>query len=731
MRTIRRLIGTALVLGTFLLPAFGSAAAKGAENEQHDFRIVTVSTRPDTVTGGDVLVRIDVPRNVPVKKVTVTLNGLDVTGAFRATAASRSLLGLVDGLRLGKNDLAVEANGEGKGRPSARLTITNYPITGPVFSGPHEQPFICMTPQFPVPSRSTSGGETLGPPLDANCSVATRVDYVYRSTAGTWKRLPTPTVHPADLAMTTTTLGKTVPYIVRVETGTINRAIYQTAILHDPTTEAAPTPFQPPAAWNGRLVYTLGGGCTGGWYIQGRTVGFDPEGVVEDLMLRQGYAVASSSLNVFGNNCAEVLAAESLMMVKERFIENYGPVKFTIGWGCSGGSEQSHPIGDAYPGLLDGIVPGCSFPEVTAAMILNVTDADLLFHYLQGVAASLGWGDAQKVAVSGYPKAVVITTVGPAFALRVKAPGLCNPAIPANLIYNPVTNPHGARCDVYDHMVNILGRDPLPGFARRPLDNVGVQYGLAALNAGAITKEQFLDVNQHIGGYDNDGNYVPTRTVGDQTALQIAYRTGRVTYGGAGLATIPIIDYRNYTDLFPAGDVHMRFHSFSMRERLVQANGNADNQVMLTEDSTYGFYSDASPVLSGALRQMDEWLTNLQRDTSNDPTAVKIARAKPADLVDACFMHDGTRIVEPATYQGGGVCNMLYPAFSTPRMVAGGPLANNVLKCRLKPINYADYRVTFTNAEKAQLGSIFPSGVCDYSRPGVGQEPLEDTWLFF
>ena len=75
MRTIRRLIGTALVLGTFLLPAFGSAAAKGAENEQHDFRIVTVSTRPDTVTGGDVLVRIDVPRNVPVKKVTVTLMG--------------------------------------------------------------------------------------------------------------------------------------------------------------------------------------------------------------------------------------------------------------------------------------------------------------------------------------------------------------------------------------------------------------------------------------------------------------------------------------------------------------------------------------------------------------------------------------------------------------------------------------------------------------------------------
>ena len=41
-----------------------------------------------------------------------------------------------------------------------------------------------------------------------------------------------------------------------------------------------------------------------------------------------------------------------------------------------------------------------------------------------------------------------------------------------------VKNPEGARCDVYDHAVNMYGRDPQTGFARRPLDNVGVQYGL-------------------------------------------------------------------------------------------------------------------------------------------------------------------------------------------------------------------------------------------------------------
>ena len=109
----------------------------------------------------------------------------------------------------------------------------------------------------------------------------------------------------------------------------------------------------------------------GGWYIQGRTIGNG--GILEDLLLRQGYGVASSTLNVFGNNCQQVLAAETLMMVKERFVANYGEVFFTIGWGCSGGSEQSLPISDDYPGLLDGIVPGCSFPEVTAAQVMNIT----------------------------------------------------------------------------------------------------------------------------------------------------------------------------------------------------------------------------------------------------------------------------------------------------------------------------------------------------------------------
>src|SRR3546814_12239234 len=40
------------------------------------------------------------------------------------------------------------------------------------------------------------------------------------------------------------------------------------------------------------------------------------------------------------------------------------------------------------------------------------------------------------------------------------------------------------------------------GFAGFAVDNIGVQYGLAALRKGQITPAQFLDVNQKIGGLD-------------------------------------------------------------------------------------------------------------------------------------------------------------------------------------------------------------------------------------
>ncbi len=598
-------------------------------------RIDTLSTRPDMVTGGDVLVRVP-PHSV------VRLNGHVVTLPGRT--------GLVTGLTLGANRLTATTQ-----HGTARLTLRNHPITGPVFSGPHEQPFVCET--------EAAG---LGAPLDGDCSIATRV----REVSG-----------PG--------------YVASVETGTINRGIYEIAV---------------PRNWNRRLIYNFGGGCTDGWYRQGPGTA----GVLDAFMLSHGYAVASSSLNVFGNNCQEVTAAETMMMVKEHFIETYGPVAHTQGFGCSGGSYQQHQIADNYPGLLDGILPGCSFPEVTQATVSFITDAWLLDHYFG--APGTAWTEEQQRAVTGFAQYATAPNVA-AGARRIDPRGFCG-VVPEAQRYDPVTNPGGVRCDLYDHAINVWGRDPATGFARRPLDNVGIQYGLKALNTGAITTAQFLDLNEHVGGFDGDANIVPGRTVADPEATRRAYRSGRVTNGGLGLASIPIIDYRAYNDDAPNGDIHVRYHSFSMRERLRKANGDASNQVMLVEDQRYGLYSTDSPLLQHAILALDRWITTGR---------------KPADLREGCMTRDAqpTFIAETQRRDSSTRCERLYPSASFPREVAGAGVAADIVKCRLKPIDRSDYRAPLTAADVKRLRAIFPAGVCDWNRPGVGQQPPAGTWLTF
>src|SRR4051812_48394494 len=103
-----------VLLVLVLLPATAEAA----------LRVETVSTRPEMVTGGDVLVRVS-----GVNHAKVTVDGRDVSRAFRA--GDGGLIGLVDGLSAGEHQLTATSGGD-----TARLKLTNHPITGPVFSGP-------------------------------------------------------------------------------------------------------------------------------------------------------------------------------------------------------------------------------------------------------------------------------------------------------------------------------------------------------------------------------------------------------------------------------------------------------------------------------------------------------------------------------------------------------------------------------------------------------------------
>jgi hypothetical protein len=305
-------------------------------------------------------------------------------------------------------------------------------------------------------------------------------------------------------------------------------------------------------------------------------------------------------------------------------------------------------------------------------------------------------------------------------------PSTCPPTIPKELVYDTAANPRGVRCDPYDNQVNAYGRDPRTGFARRPLDNVGVQYGLAALNAGKIGAEQFLELNERVGGFDTDGNIVAARKVADPVALRFAYQTGRVNTGSGGLSSVPIIDWRRYAD--PSGSFHDKVRNYSARARLLAANGRADNHVIFTVPTGVAI-KGASFRAPEILGLMDKWLDNIAKDTSKDTAALKVARNKPPELVDACWTPQGEKIVEPQTYNGPGRCNQLYPAHSDPRIAAGAPVANDVLKCALKPVDPKDYAQPMTAEQLARLKAIFPKGVCDFSRPGIEQQKTKATWL--
>src|SRR3954447_19420995 len=122
-----------------VLPAAAAAHDHGAP-----VRIDVLSSRPDQVSGGDALVRVQAPPGL-LHRLRLERNGTDVTSALAPRAGG--LAGVVDGFSVGRNELTAVRHH----RRVAELRITDYPITGPIFSGPQQAPFVCKTNQTQPP----------------------------------------------------------------------------------------------------------------------------------------------------------------------------------------------------------------------------------------------------------------------------------------------------------------------------------------------------------------------------------------------------------------------------------------------------------------------------------------------------------------------------------------------------------------------------------------------------
>lgn len=678
------------------------------------FQVKTLSSPPEYVSGGDALVEVVAPEGVALDKVVLSLNGRDLPPLPVADAGRRTLRGLVSGLTTNRDSPTGSANtlrvrNADKAAQQTEITLTNYPITGPMLSGPHIQPYECRTVQ-----------NGLGQPLDADCSAATQVKWFYRAKDNSFKPLADPTgTRPADLVETTTNDGRTVPYIVRVESGTVNRGIYRLAVLDDPRKDA-PAAWKPGPGWNRKLVVYFDC-CGSAQYNQGVHPIESILGDFGHIQLSRGFAFVNST-ELWNNQHANPhLQGETLMMLKEHVIETFGEVpKWTAGFGGSGGAIQQYLIAQLYPGLLDGIQPIVSFPE---SLMPEVMECRLLNRVYKADTAT--WSTAKQDAVNGF-NTNTCTAWDLSFASIIQsdnAPGcgFLEPANQAN-VFNRASNPGGVRCDFFQTNVNLLGRRAGTQEARRPIDNVGVQYGLAALNSGAISVTEFLDLNERVGGYDRDGLPQSARSQAEPEALRLAYEGGlKNGFGGPGLANIPIITQRGNADA--VGDIHDTMQDLIIRARLQRANGRSDNQIIWSQGGK-------TPVnyVANSIDLLNTWLDNIAADTA-PPSTDKVVRHKPAGANDACWDPAGTRIDEPASLDPAARCNQVYPRFSTPRLVAGSGLTNDVLKCQLKPVARGDYAVSFSDPEFARLQAVFPEGVCDWSKPGAGQVPLRGRYL--
>ncbi|MDH3747373.1 MAG: DUF6351 family protein [Gammaproteobacteria bacterium] len=599
-----------------------------------------------------------------------------------------------------------------------------------------------------------------------DCSVKTAVFYYYRSDdSGGFRPYTTASRDVEMLSID----GQSVPFVVRLEMGTINRHIYVIAMLRGPNDHSNAPDL---AYWNRKLIYQLRGGVGIG-RRQGRIpMDYIPKRNQEQL--RSGYAIAFSTANQTSNGYDIELAEDTLARVKRQFVARYGEPRYTIGIGKSGGALQQYLIDQNRPGLLDAGIAMYSYPDMVT-QVTRVMDCELLEYYFDVVDADNDkWQTwSQRSWIEGFNarddlpnefnqlRALQALSRGewPTWAdghtecsrsWRNLTPQIANPNYTyfASLFAPDVAEQ--VPWTYWDNLKRVYGTDT-DGLGLRTYDNVGVQYGLQALKQRQITIAEFLKLNDNIGGWKPANEMTPERfwrsggaqssladisvwsnhnmtakpsadrpaprNEGNADAIAAAYRSGQVFLGQPSM---PIIDFRHYLE--SELDMHHSLQSFSARLRMLRQQGHADTQIIWSANDPYTPLEDAFDLL-------DRWLENIRADAS-----LSAADAKPVDATDRCYTDTGQLIASGDGVWDGiwnkkkdGECMKTYPIFSNPRIVAGDDYAGDIFKCHLQSVDEAIARGVYApidvSAQRDELQRVFPTGVCDYSLGDAARPP--------
>lgn len=677
-----------------------------------------------------------------------------------------------------------------------------YPIeigkpgpVAPVYGGPLQYPFLCGVRASGFGQPLVDNQEGHGVPVfqedpetgkqthvvvgySKDCSIPTQVQYYYNKVDSDeflpWSEDVTEEIAQIELN------GQRIPFIVRLELGTINRFFYAIAALKGPDEIPYSTAYlqenktlpaatlkvleQPDTAyWNGRLVYQFRGGVG----IGKRQGKLNPRSVLSrrKAILGAGYAVAYSTGNQTSNHYNLWLAEETALRVKQQFVARYGEPARTLGIGGSGGAIQQLVIAQNNPGLIDGALALYAYPDMITQTIYAF-DCELLEYYFDVTAQeNRRWQDWPNRSLVQGLNAVddFSNKFTPYYTLARMVWGVWPPAAQGmsecingwrgltQLTNNPhfthlakhyepevLEQTHWTHWDDLRHIYGV--RDT--GFARQTWDNVGVQYGLLALRQGQLSPAEFLHLNHHVGGWKPPEAFRQERywkiVMGASLFefspwshhnmwLTQSDRPAPRTHG----------DKKAIEAVFQSGHVFMGKADIPILDMRHYLEAELDMHHLSASFSIrrrmQDYYGHADhhviwvmekpyePVLE-AMQALDGWVQARQAREDGDMWA-----AKPEDLRDTCFDGEGKVVAQGDKVWDGewndappGQCTQAYPFFRTSRIVAGSDWHGDVFKCQLKPVRQAlsdgDYGSLDMTPYLADLERVFPQGVCDYNQ---------------
>lgn len=650
-----------------------------------------------------------------------------------------------------------------------------------LYSGSKQYPFYCMTIDSHIGQPLVDNQEGFGVPVYENLALRSKVigyskDCLFKSylqfyylnldnnlvKLSTKKFSQLASLRDAQLPLR----------LFRAERGSINRFIYTIAMAITPEELGTRTMS---SLWNKKLIYQFNGG-SGIGFRQGRQKA--TKTISRRLTeVQKGYAIISSSGNRTSYTYNMLLAEDTARRVKLHFISLFGEPLYTVGIGGSGGGLAQYLIGQNSRGILDGLIPQYSYPDMLSQTIYTL-DCDLFNNYFTFRAKENSrwqqWDQRQLLegmnSLQDFPQKIAfLQPVAQLMAGMV-------PSFPqgnsecingyfglSTFIHNPRQGflRHFYSEDVvgqtnwnyWEDMAWLFSRDK-HGLVESTWDNEGVQYGLHALKQNKITLAEFVHINKNIGSWKPQhqmkaetiitpfGRKMPfwlslwgsdniTQVINDKmaprrsaplSAIEAAYRGGQVFIGKLDL---PIIDVRHYLE--EKLDMHHMSASFSTRLRLQQANGHYENQVIWVAKR------DFDPTIQ-AFDLMDLWLLK-----SKEFPELNAAQSKPAQLQDTCFDDQGGVLAKGKDVWHGnwndvdygkkslkrGKCAEHYAIFSNSRIQAEGPWQGSVFKCYKIPFDQAIKQGMYGDIDLAEqltsLRAIFPQGVCDYSQGDAGR----------